>query len=314
MELVKIFDKCERLDKSWYEDSILEERDFIVDKLEPILISPCIDNYYNILFFTYQNSTEETMYLNIYIKAKDEFEGNYFKSDPMFINNMMKNTEDNDMLKRYIEFTKDADHSTKIYNCDMIMTEESNKPYFLGYCYDVIENTDKKSLLRINLHFNRDIFIKTSLYLKSIIYKEENAINVFFNPKLNNLKFSTVNHIKLDDSTLDHFQNIVLSHYTCGNGPEIYKFIALSKRIIDRKLRKPTNISVFNNSYSNSFVATEFIYEPNNDCLYLIYESKSDITGEYKETKILRFYKDMYNKLVLVNNDAIYEKEKDKDE
>jgi hypothetical protein len=64
---------------------------------------------------------------------------------------------------------------------------------------------------------------------------------------------------------------------------------------------------VYDKFYIDDFLITDIIYEKTNDCVYVVYESRSDITNKYKETKVLKFYKEFYNRSNLMDIEKIYE-------
>ena len=292
---------------TWIDNkSITNEIDFVVDDLGPLCVNNAGDSFYSLLFFATQYSTEETIYLQLLLKSNDRFERDFLDNVPINMNNMLKYK---DRIEYYVEHTKGATNN-KIYICDMNMIEENSKPYFLSYSF----RKDQEEITKINLHFTRDVFVKYNIYMRSFIRKNIAGEIVFNNPKFKNMKFSTVDHIKLDGSGTEIDGNLVFSHYTCGNGPELYKFVTVSKKIKGRKLLNPMSFNVFNELYMKDFIVNDAIYEPENDCLYVLYDIISDVTGKYKETKVLRFYKNFYERTDLLFDEKIYEKEKDKDE
>ena len=55
---------------------------------------------------------------------------------------------------------------------------------------------------------------------------------------------------------------------------------------------------------------TDMIYDFNMDCLFVLYEERSDITDRYKCTKVLRFDKEIYEKTNLINIYNNYEEKR----
>jgi hypothetical protein len=66
----------------------------------------------------------------------------------------------------------------------------------------------------------------------------------------------------------------------------------------------PEQYAVF---YSEDFIMNDMIYEPERDILYLVVEARSDITNEYKGTKILRLSKEFYERSNFLDPRKIYE-------
>ena len=243
---------------TWIDNkSITNEIDFVVDDLGPLCVNDAGDSFYSLLFFATQYSTEETIYLQLFLKSNDRFERDFLDNVPINMNNMLKYK---DRIEYYVEHTKGATNN-KIYICDMNMIEENSKPYFLSYSF----RKDQEEITKINLHFTRDVFVKYNIYMRSFIRKNIAGEIVFNNPKFKNMKFSTVDHIKLDGSGTEIDGNLVFSHYTCGNGPELYKFVTVSKKIKGRKLLNPMSFNVFNELYMKDFIVNDAIYEPEND-------------------------------------------------
>ena len=243
MELVRTFSNPV-IGGTWVDNkSITNEMDFVVDDLGPLCINDMDmgDSFYSLLFFATQYSTEETIYLQLFLKSNDRFERDFLDNLPINMNNMLNYK---DRIKYYVEHTKDATNN-KIYICDMNMIEENSKPYFLSYSF----RKDQEEITKINLHFTRDVFVKYNIYMRSFIRKNIAGEIVFNNPKFKNMKFSTIDHIKLDGSGTEIDGNLVFSHYTCGNGPELYKFVTVSKKIKGRKLLNPMGFNVFNELY-----------------------------------------------------------------
>ena len=266
------------------------------------------DNYCSILFFIIQKSTEEILYLNTWIKI-DQSDIEFIDNYPFNVKNILK---DEQKIKYYIDHTKDITNITeKIYTCDMYMIEEKSKPYFFAKAKRKDENGAAYDL---NIHFNRDIYIKFNIFMRLFINHNNTADFIFENNKYKNIKFSTVNHIKLDGTATEENLEYTLSHYTCGNGPELYKFTTFSKKIMNRKLINPMGIIPFSNFYSKDFIISNAFYEPENDCLYVIYEEETGIDKDHKKVKILRFYKEFYERTDLIDNKKIYEKEINKNE
>ena len=97
---------------TWIDNkSITNEIDFVVDDLGPLCVNDVGDSFYSLLFFATQYSTEETIYLQLFLKSNDRFERDFLDNVPINMNNMLKYK---DRIEYYVEHTKDATNS-KIY-------------------------------------------------------------------------------------------------------------------------------------------------------------------------------------------------------
>ncbi len=285
------------------EESVIVKNTFVVDQIVPICIRKMKDGIYTILFLANQDSTETSVFIQMAISSSNQRDEDFLSEHILNLENI---TKDKERLAFYVEATKDASKDS-LYSCDFNMEEVENKPYFKSIGAKAIDEVHSAI---VDFLITRDNFIKLNLFFTRFMNYDNTAETVFFNHKLKNVKFSTISHTKLDGSATDFASKVVCNHYTCGNGPEIYKFNFISRKIPDRKLRNPMSPEVYNRFYSDDFVITDFIYEPHRDCLYVIYEVRSDITDRYKETKALRFDKEFYNRTNLLDIEKIYEEEK----
>lgn len=281
------------------EESIIVKNTFIIDQIVPICIRKMKDKIYTILFLANQDSTETSIFLQMALKSSDKRDEDFFSNHILNLDNI---TKDKDRLSFYVEATKDASNDS-LYSCDFNMIEVDTKPYFKATGARAI---DKSHSAIIDLLITRDNFIKLNLFFIRFMNYDISAETVFINHKLHNIKFSTINHVKLDGSATDISSRIVCNHYTCGNGPELYKFNFISRKIPDRKLINPMSPEPYSIFYSEDFTITDMIYEPHKDCLYVIYEVRSEINNMYKETKALIFNKEFYNKTNLLDVEKIY--------
>lgn len=271
----------------------MEKNKFVIDKIYPIAIREFNDNIASIIFNGYQNSTEEYILIQSFINI-DDTNRYSIKSNILNINNLIRNKY---ILQRYVDATKDA---TSIYNFSIDNIKEvKNKPYF----YTSIDNNNLLEIL-----FNRDSYIKIKLLYDYIINNKDTIEELIEdNPRRNNMKFSTVDRIKLDAST-EYDDTHIITHYTAGNGPETYGFNFISNKLLDRKLRIPLRKNIYDNSYryNKDYTVRDIIKE--DGYIYIIYEVFSDITEQYKETKVLKITNELCNKTnLLVFDNAIYD-------
>ena len=90
MELVRTFSNP-IIGDTWIDDkSITNEMDFVVDDLGPLCVNDIGDSFYTLLFFATQYSTEETIYLQLFLKSNDRFERDFLDNVPINMNNMLK--------------------------------------------------------------------------------------------------------------------------------------------------------------------------------------------------------------------------------
>lgn len=287
------------------EQNVVVKNTFVVDEIIPVCLSVIDGSSFRLIFRATQNSTEESILLQVALYCSDKRDTQFINNHPLNILNVKKDFE---RLKFYNEAVKDLSNS--IYATDFYMTELDDKPYFIANGAKALDDIHATVL---DLLVTRDNFIKINLFFNRLKIYDKGAESVFLSHKLHNMKFSTINRSKLDGSASDIASNLVCSHYTTGNGPETYRFNFLSARLNGRKLRCPMSVDVYNSFYSDHFVIADTIYEPVKDILYAVFEVRSDITDNYKETKILRFNKEFYNRTNLVDISRIYEDLKDKE-
>lgn len=285
-------------------EKIIAKRTFFVDHMEPLIFQYKDDlNIAPFYFYCQQNSTEEVIILQMIFTPTDKEDENFLKGGILNKSNIF---HIKDRADHYLELTKDITNDN-IYICNLDMYECADKPYFFCNAYKQLDNSAHLEML--DLFFDREIFIKYNIFVRDFINRNHVADIHFFTDVLRKPKFTTVEHIKLDASTARLDSDIVISHYTAGNGPELYKFNSLSNKLLGRKLKCLIGIEPYDALYMKDFVINDIIYEPHNECLYLVYRDFDYILKKIKSAKILRLYKDIYDKTDLIDPENIYEKE-----
>lgn len=270
--------------------SIIISNRFVVDQIWVERVKFMNGNLFSIVFNCQQNSTEDTLYLETVIAA----------------NNIL----DRVVLENIAKYNKSEDiDSGLLYKCNFTLVEADKMPYFLDTAYHVLDTVGH--IAKVDLHFTRDSFIRYSIFMRELFdLNDTNPDNILiFSKKYNHMKFSTVNRVKLEDNCImnDDKKGVqtVVSYYICGNGPEEYKIINITEKLEHKMPKICTSAEVFMKLYSG-YNPEYMIYEPVRDCLYVLYDVFSDVTGDYKETKVLRFYKEYYDKTNFIDNTKIY--------
>lgn len=278
-------------------DSIITEEKFAANEINLVNIDKISDHLFRFIFYIEQHSTGDIIFLGLYIHAS-----NY--ADEIYFNQYMHKFRERRELKEEVTeaFSDDSLH----YLCDFDMiNSNTNKLYFEMDAYRLVEN---KYFSRMNILLNKDLYIKISLFFNKMMQYKEYPEDIFLSKKFNNVEFVTINHLKHDGSGTDNSSNIVLSHYTCGRGPTIFKFNYVSPKKYNKKLRNPIRAELYSLYYEEDFSISDMIYNVQLDILYVIYEIRDRITQEYKSTKVLCFTKEFYERTNFIDLDKIYEK------
>lgn len=301
MEIVKVSNPESVPGLKVYKD----ERVFFIDEIYPLMIRHMGKDEYTILFLgVVADATDGTgnVCFNVPIKVDDNRGVEYFATNPLNYNNITKNKE---LLEFYVESTKGIEASN-LFLTDFDLEEVPGKPLY--HCIASRKTADNTACVA-DINMNRECFVKLNLFFVRLQNYNALAAGVFANIKLKNIKYSKIDHIKLDGSGTDLGSKLVCSHYTCGNGPETYKFNFLSMKLDGRRLRCPMTSEVYEKLYSKDFVIVDIFYYEKKDQFFILYEVRSDITDKFKETKALILSKEFYDKTNIVNEERIYEKE-----
>ena len=285
------------------EEKIDTENRLMLDVLFPISIDKIENNLYKILFFAAQDSTESAYYLDFYIKTEDDVESAFIESFPIFSKTIHNNPA---MQQRYIEFVKNMDDSNH-YTTDFYMSKNNKvKSYFVSRAYRNNMKIGNK-YCKVELLVSQDCFVQINVFLSRLFDLNNRAGNAFNAKKLKNTKFVTINHCKYNSSTTHYSSNVVISHFTCGRGPAIFKFNLINPKIPHKILKDPFDASSYEDLYGNDFYINDFFYLE--DTLYAVYEERSMITDNYIATHILLFDEEMLKNTTFIDTSIIYKKE-----
>ena len=288
------------------EEKIIVKDKFIIDNIIPLCIKKLTEDQYSILFFAEQESTETSIFLQSIIALMDETDSGYLNNHPLNVDIIRRD-------KNRLAFYNEKIDSMKgnIFNTDfdMVQCEEDNKLYFHANASKPIyikSNKEPQAAL-MDLYITRDNFIKISLFLTKFLVKDNSAESVFISKKLKNIKFEKIDHAKLDGSAVNKATHFVYSHYTLNHGPSIYQMTFISPEIEGRKLKNPMIAEHFMTFFGDSFLITDIIFDYHKNRIFIIYEVRSSVTNQYKETKALILNKDVYDHTNFVVLDKIYE-------
>ena len=285
------------------EDKIVARKILAMDSIFPVIIEKIHDMMYSILFFAIQDSTEDAYYLKVGLVAENRKDALYIEQNPLYSSKILNDPSN---VQRFREFTKDY-RPENTYSSDLILhRNDIKKVYFKAEAYKY-SDSDKNNLEKVNLLVSKDCFVRISLFFNRLFTLSPGAGSIFATKKYKNVQFVTIDHVKYDCSSTDLGSNIVLSHYTCGRGPSIFRFTIIDKKIEGRTLKDPWNATSYNELYGEDFMVLDFIY--NDKVLYLIFEERSPITDQYKGTKILIFTEEFYKNTSFIDSEFIYKKE-----
>ena len=283
---------------------IQDNSPFVIDEIYPLSIRPIGNSLYMIFFVGKCSASEEKIFLNTPVRSVDNVDLTSLHSHPLNIN---KITEDKKRLEMYVEFTKDS-NDDDVYVTDFDMSQDVMQPVFYTFTGSRKDSETQVTLKKVLI--NKECFIRINLFFVRLKQHDITGGAVFFDHKLRNIKFSKVEHTKVDGSSTDINSSIVCTHYTCGNGPEFYKFNYISIKLNGERLKVPLSAEIYERFYSEDFTISDMFYDFHSDSIFVLYEVRSDITNSYKETKALIFSREMYERTNFVNQEYIYEIEK----
>ncbi len=285
------------------ENKIIAKYDFIVDEIYPICIQRIVNNNYGILFFAKQDSTEDTIFLQLVVGANTNYDILNLEKSELYITNISKYKH---VVERYNE-TIDKVSKSNSYNTDFdLVPSEEHKQYF-SFTGVRIAN-DNKNAVVLNGMITRDNFIKINIFMNRLMDFCSDYLDIFFDKKYRNIQFIKINHLKLDACTKSVEAPIVCSHYTCGLGPTQFKFNYSSvetQKMSRMRLRNMMMPDVYNQFYGKDYIVKDIIM--NSDLIYVIFIESSSITGDYKSTKAIIFTKEFYDRTNFVDPLKIYE-------
>lgn len=286
------------------EDVIVRDK-FIVDTIIPLCLKKASDKDYSILFYAVQDSTESSLFLQSIIRVTDDLDEGFLNNHPLNVTNIQR---DSKRLAFYNEKIDSMKGNT--YNTDFDMEEdEDNKRFFHANATKVmyLKSTEKPHAALVDLYVTRENFIRISLFFTKFLVRDSYAESMFITPKLNNVSFEKITHVKLDGSSRNKSTGMVYNHYTMGNGPTMYRMTFISPEKKDGKLKNPMIPEHYNTFYGSDFLIRDIIFDYHLDRLLILYELRSDITNQYKGTKILVLDKEVYDHTNFVDLYKVYE-------
>lgn len=305
------------------EENIVSRNKFIANQILPIGFKPANKSgtMFLVLFVASQDMDESCIYLQFMISINSKFEEQYLKNHELNIVNMKAGSK---VYSTYKELVKDLNKSN-LYSTDLALNDEDDFPlYYHSIAVRPIDNTHASVL---DIYLNREYFVKLNIYLNRLnnighnhIKRIEQELVItklapelsFTDPKLNNIEFVSIEKIKHDATArvVTSFGTININHYTMWCGPSVFKMNYLSpidKDHISIPLSNPLDINLYDAFYNkHNIIQDIFTY---NDQLFILYEDYSDITGEFKNTKVLKISKELADKTNFIDyNNMIYEK------
>ena len=178
--------------ESLYQSSIIVSRNsYIINDLIPILIKDTSkNNIFNILFIAHQDQDDSSIFINTTIRV-DETERRSIIQNNLYCWKMK--------MEQYSSIISNIDFS-RMYCTDLNMVQSIDHPLY--YKNIAIKQIDDKHISVLDLHFTRDIFIKSNIYLKSFI-NINNIENIFTDKKYKNMEYINIEQIKLDGTMKD---------------------------------------------------------------------------------------------------------------
>lgn len=287
-------------------DIIVRDK-FIVDEFAPLCLKKISDDQYSLLFYSYQHSTDASVFLQCIIKSDNTNDEGYLNSHPLNIINIQR--ENGNKLVDYND--KISKMSGNIFNVDFDMEfDEQNPRFFSSKAVKALDTKNGTRASLLDLYITRDNFIKINIFFARFLKREYDCEGIFTSKKVKNLEFLKIDYIKLNGSCTDKINKLTYSNYTVGNGPTSYNFNFISPAIKDRQLINPVLPETYEISYKDDFIIKDIIKDNHRDVIYVLYEIRNSITYLYIKTIIFVLNKDIYSHSNLVELDKIYEKNK----
>ena len=287
------------------DEAIIVRDKFIVDTIIPLCLRKATDKDYTILFYAVQDSTESSLFLQSIVRVTDDLDEGFLNNHPLNIVNIQKDPK---RLAFYNEKIDSMHGNT--YNTDFDMEEDQdNKRYFHANATKAIyvKSTKEPQAALVDLLITRDNFVRLSLFFTKFLIRDTYAESMFITPKLTNISFEKITHVKLDGSSWNRATGMIYNHYTMGNGPTMYRMTFISPEKKNGKLRNPMIAEHYNTFYGKDFLIRDIIFDSHQDRIFVLYELRSEITNQYKGTKVLVLDKEIYDHTNFVDLYKVYE-------
>lgn len=285
------------------EKDIIADIVFVADNLIPLSISIIDTNKFSVLFYGEQFCTTSYIFLKAIFHADTEEDIAFLITHNLYIENIKKNKDKVDLYNEYM--TKATGN---LFITDFDMVDDEDKPtLFKCEATRLADSKDKKAIVA-TLYMNESMFIKINLFINNFNSRNIDSEMIFANKKFNNVEFETIHESKLDCSSPNKPAGIVYSHYTLYVTKHTkYKVNFISKYKPEKKLREPINANDFMDIFYNDFYINDIIYDYHKDRVLLVYFLYSNVTHQYKSTKILILNRDVYTHTNFLEFDKIYE-------
>lgn len=293
-------------------ENVVVKNKFIANEILPIAFKPTTTkDRFLVLFVAIQDNDESCVYFQSMLSIKDDFELDYMIHHSLNIINMKENSK---ALETYKGLVKNMT-SSNVYMTDFTMDIIEDHPMY--YHATAIRAIDQTHAAILDVYLPREIFIKINLYISRLANINKFSLQhipemLFRDPRLASIEFVTIEKIKHDATAriVTEKGTINMNHYTMWCGPSEYRMNYLSpidKDHVSIPLSNPLDINLYNAFYDKHVFIDEYIVF--GDEVFILYEEKNDITGEFKSMKALRLSKELVDKTnILDYNNVIYSK------
>lgn len=303
------------------EENIVTRNKFITNKIIPIAIrNTNVNDQFIILFVAFQDYDDSYIFLQLLVKAENQFDYMYLKNHNLnisqFSENKDLNSKEQTRLEAYKQFI-DKMNNTNVYATDLQTNKDINYPLY--YHFSGVKAIDKSHASVLDIYLPIDNFIKIKVYLNRMISKPFELMfheSVFSDEKFHNIEIVNIETVKLDctkcvDRTLSLGINKVnnaeyTTHYTMNCGPSkfVLNFTVVSIR--DKIIKFPLDANLYDTFYSTHHEVKDFFLDDNH--LFIIYEENSLIDGSFKKMKVLKLKPELIDKTNFVDFDKIFVK------
>lgn len=285
------------------EKDIIANTIFVVDNLIPLSISKIDDDKFSVLFYGEQYSTASYIFLKAIFHPDNNEDIAFLINHNLYIENIKKNKDKVNLYNEYM-----SKSSGNLFITDFDMIDDENKPTYFKCIATRSADSKSNKAITAELYMDQSMFIKINLFINNFNIRNIDSEIIFANKKYNNVSFETIHEAKLDCSSPNKPAGIVYSHYTLSITKSTkYKVNFISKYKPEKKLREPINANEFMDIFYNDFYINDIIYDYHKDRVLLVYFLYSNVTHQYKSTKILILNNDVYIHTNFLEFDKIYE-------
>ena len=241
---------------------IIVQKIFIANKMAPLAIQRDEQNQseYKVLFKLDENITGNFIYLEIRLKAEDNFDKSYIESKSIYLDNIKKDDKKYEAFKTIM---KDFNPDIFFIGDFNIIRNDSEMNYSINAIRSLTPDGQNFFFELNKIYIPRYMYIILTLYLQELLdpYSDNENELLFVANDVMNMRFEKAENMKLIASTKKEIDNAFSysTMYEMNCGPTSWKFIYEIITTEDLKLKEPLFSSIFNAEYSqyyNNFIGS----------------------------------------------------------